>query len=136
MNTRSGKSARGRARMTMLARACSLAIVAGLASLAGPGCAKQPEKSVGVVADASTPSITLTDRVVETGCGSCLFGLDDSRGCETAIRVDGVVYLAEGTAVPDAEDHATGLCSSVHQARVSGKTVGGKFEATSFVMLP
>ena len=83
----------------------------------------------------TTPSITLTDRVVEVGCGQCMFGLDRP-GCETAIRVDGVAYLASGMNIPDAEDHATRMCETIQQARVSGTTAGPEFVATSFVLLP
>jgi len=38
--------------------------------------------------------------------------------------------------VPDAEDHRTRVCHAIVKARVSGKTEGDTFVATSFVMLP
>jgi hypothetical protein len=94
-----------------------------------------PRHESSVAATASTPSITLTDQVVEAGCAQCMFGLDRP-GCETAIRVNGVVYLAKGTGIPDAEDHATGMCQEIQQARVSGRSDGPQFVATSFVLLP
>jgi hypothetical protein len=104
--------------------------------LAGAGCAEQaPRNESSIAATASTPSITLTDQVVETGCAQCMFGLDRP-GCETSIRVNGVVFLATGHGIPDAEDHASGMCDKIQQARVSGQTVGPQFVATSFVLLP
>ena len=100
------------------------------------GCAENAARqAAGVAATESTPSITLADRVVEVGCGQCMFGLDRP-GCETAIRVDGVVYLATGTNIPDAEDHATRMCETIQRATVSGTTAGPQFVATSFVLLP
>ena len=115
---------------------CHLSVAAALIVLSTLGCGEQPqrqEKSAAATAD--SPSITLADRVVEAGCGLCMFGLDRP-GCETAIRVDGLAYLATGAEIPDAEDHATGMCDSIHQARVSGQTAGPQFVATSFVLLP
>ena len=115
---------------------CHLIPAGALIVLSSLGCGEQAqrqEKSAAATAD--SPSITLTDRVVEAGCAQCLFGLDRP-GCETAIRVDGLAYLATGADIPDAEDHATGLCESIHPARVSGTTAGSQFVATSFVLLP
>jgi hypothetical protein len=118
-----------------LSRVHSLFVI-GLAALSGVGCAEHaPRPEGGVAATASTPSLTLTDQVVEAGCAQCMFGLDRP-GCETAIEVNGVVFLATGNGIPDAEDHATGMCEKVQQARVSGKTVGPQFIATSFALLP
>ena len=109
---------------------------AGILALCGIACAEhEARKSESLAATESTPPITLTDRVVEVGCGQCMFGLDRP-GCETAIRVDGVVYLATGTSIPDAEDHATRMCETIQRAKVSGTTAGPKFVATSFVLLP
>jgi hypothetical protein len=108
----------------------------GLVVLSGFGCAEDAPRHEGsVAATASTPSITLTDQVVEAGCAQCMFGLDRP-GCETAIQVNGVVFLATGEGIPDAEDHATGMCEKIQQARVSGRTAGPQFIATRFVLLP
>lgn len=108
----------------------------GLLALSAIGCAEhEARKSEGLAATDSTPSITLTDRVVEVGCGQCMFGLDRP-GCETAIRVDGLVFLATGTNIPDAEDHGTRMCETIQRAKVSGTTAGPQFVATSFELLP
>jgi hypothetical protein len=115
---------------------CHLIPAAALIVLSTLGCGEQAqrqEKSAAATAD--SPSIALTDRVVDLGCAQCMFGLDRP-GCETAIRVDGLVYLATGAGVPDAEDHASGMCDSIHQGKVSGTTAGSQFVATSVVLLP
>jgi hypothetical protein len=118
-----------------LSRVPSLLVV-GLLVLSTLGCAEHaPRAEGGVAATASTPSLTLTDQVVEAGCAQCMFGLDRP-GCETAIQVNGLVFLATGNGIPDAEDHATGMCDKVQQARVSGRTEGPQFIATSFALLP
>lgn len=101
------------------------------------GCASEHAAPATESAAKAGPAetVSLTDQVVEAGCAQCMFGLkiDD---CETAIRVDGKVYLALGTCVPDAEEHGSGLCHAILKARVSGKLVGDKFMATSFTLLP
>ena len=114
-----------------------LALIACTVVLSLLGCASHSgHHESGTFATAQTPSMTLKDQVVDAGCGACIFGMDNLPDCETAIRVNGVVFLATGAGVPDAEDHATGMCQALHKARVSGKTVGDKFVATSFVLLP
>jgi hypothetical protein len=125
---------RGAATRATWARRLAAVALFGCVAIVAAGCS-QGAKHDNVFADASSPSITLKDRVVEVACGQCLYGMDIP-DCRTAIRVDGVVYLAEGPGVPDAEDHATGVCDSLQHARVSGQTSGGTFHATSFVMLP
>ena len=114
---------------------CHPTLAVALIVLSTLGCGEQVRREKSVAATADSPSIALTDRVVEAGCGLCMFGLERP-GCETAIRVDGLTYLATGADIPNAEDHATGMCDSIHQARVSGQTAGSQFVATSFVLLP
>ena len=113
-------------------------ILAGLClgSMLAAGCASHEAAPPAAPAMAAAgETVTLTDQVVDAGCAKCMFGakLDD---CETAIRVNGKVYLALGTCVPDAEEHGKGLCSNILKARVTGKIVGDKFMATSFTVLP
>jgi len=111
------------------------ALMAAVVVLSCLGCAQHAQRHAdGIAATASTPSITLTDKVVDVGCAQCMFGLD-LPDCETAIRVDGVIFMATGQDVPDAEDHETGVCRTIKRARVSGQTVGPRFVATSFVLL-
>jgi hypothetical protein len=112
-------------------------LAAGLIVLSCLGCAQHSQHHAdSLAATARTPSLALTDQVVEVGCASCMFGLDDRPGCETAIRVNGVVFIATGSAIPDAEDHESGMCESIRMAKVSGQTVGPNFIATRFALLP
>jgi len=113
----------------------SIAIV--LAALLAGACSDG-----GAPADAAAPAATVaeggvvTDQIVEASCAMCQFDVEGESDCRTAVRINGAVYLATGSGVPDAEDHATGLCDGVRKARVSGKIAGKEFVATSFVLLP
>jgi len=108
-----------------------------LAAIVGAGCSSPPPRAetAGAGMDASV-GVELADQVVEAGCAMCVFGMEALGDCQTAIRVDGKVYLARGVCVPDAEDHATGLCHAMHKARVTGRLVGDTFQASSFSILP
>jgi hypothetical protein len=121
---------------------CILSLSVVLAALLGAGCADHDaghDHDAGA-APASSPAggaaAVTTERVVETGCAMCMFEREGEPGCRTAIRTDGAVYIVTGSNVPDAEDHATGLCDRIRQARVSGTIVGDEFVAASFVLLP
>jgi Family of unknown function (DUF6370) len=101
------------------------------------GCAQEElSHAPNIAAGAATPSMTVKNQVVDVGCAACVFEVAGASGCQTAIRLNGLVFLASGTGVPDAEDHSTGVCAGLQKARVSGTTVGNKFVATSFVLLP
>jgi hypothetical protein len=108
-----------------------------LAAIADAGCSSPPPRveTAGAGMDASA-GVALTDQVVEAGCAMCMFGMESLGDCQTAIRVDGKVYLARGSCVPDAEDHGTGLCHAILKARVTGRLVGDTFMASSFSILP
>jgi hypothetical protein len=113
-----------------------LAVLA-LAGLLVAGCSSPPPRAetAGAGMDASA-GVELADQVVETGCAMCMFGMNGLADCQTAIRVDGKVYLVRGTCVPDAEDHSTGLCHAIQKARVTGRLVGDTFMCSSFSILP
>jgi hypothetical protein len=117
-------------RMTRILAALLLAAMVGACSSAPPRA-----ETAGAGMDASV-GVELTDQVVETGCAMCMFGMNGLADCQTAIRVDGKVYLVRGSGVPDAEDHSTGLCHAIQKARVTGRLVGDKFVASSFSLLP
>ena len=90
------------------------------------GCATQPS-SVAL----------LKPTVVEAACGECKFGLkgDD---CDLAIRVNGRSYFVDGVNSDSLGDaHAKdGICESIRKAQVTGAVKAGRFEATSFKLLP
>ncbi len=70
---------------------------------------------------------------VQAGCGSCLFGMEEVKGCKLAVKIDGKAYLVTGA---DVDAHKAGLCGSAKPAKVEGKIEGDKFVATSFKLNP
>ncbi|RYY65010.1 MAG: hypothetical protein EOO13_17720 [Chitinophagaceae bacterium] len=77
-------------------------------------------------------------QIVQASCGQCQFGMKDKKGCDLAVRINGVPYFVEGTSIDKHGDaHAKdGFCEAIRQAQVSGKIEGNRFIATSFVLLP
>ncbi len=75
--------------------------------------------------------------VVEASCGQCQFGLP-GEGCDLAVRVDGVAYYVDGSAIDDHGDaHApSGLCNAIRTAMVEGNVEDDRFVATSFALRP
>ncbi len=75
--------------------------------------------------------------VVEAACGQCQFRLP-GKGCDLAVRIDGVAYYVDGAGIGDHGDpHSDiGFCNAVRQARVTGRVENGRFVATSFELLP
>lgn len=70
---------------------------------------------------------------VEAACGECQFGLP-GKGCDLAVRIDGVSYFVDGTSIDDHGDaHSEdGFCNSIRQAEVDGRIENGRFVARSF----
>ncbi|MFT3981718.1 MAG: DUF6370 family protein [Ferruginibacter sp.] len=77
-------------------------------------------------------------QIVEASCGQCKFGMKDKKGCDLAVRINGVPYFVTGTSIDKHGDaHADdGFCNAIRKARVSGKIIDKNFVATSFVLLP
>ncbi|GAB3322984.1 hypothetical protein GCM10027511_31490 [Hymenobacter humi] len=75
--------------------------------------------------------------LVEAACGQCRLGLP-SKGCDLAVRVAGRAYFVSGTGIDSHGDaHAKdGFCNAIRQARVQGKVVDNKFNATYFQLQP
>lgn len=77
-------------------------------------------------------------KVVEAGCGQCLMGMKEKKGCDLAVRFDGNSYFVDGFKMrqfgdPDADD---GMCERMHKAKVTGEVVNGRFVAKTFEPLP
>ena len=91
--------------------------------------------AAGFTANAQSKDST---QVVEASCGQCKFGMKSKKGCDLAVRINGVPYFVEGAAIDKYGDaHADdGFCNAIRHARVSGKVVNNRFVATSFVLLP
>ena len=77
-------------------------------------------------------------QIVEASCGQCQFGMKDKKGCDLAVRINGVPYFVTGTSIDKYGDaHAEdGFCNAIRKAKVSGKVEGKNFVASSFTLLP
>ncbi|MFN7140157.1 MAG: DUF6370 family protein [Limisphaerales bacterium] len=75
--------------------------------------------------------------VADAGCGQCLLGLKEKKGCDLAVRLNGQSYFVDGFKMkqfgdPDAEG---GMCNKLRKAKVQGEVVNNRFQATSFELL-
>lgn len=89
-----------------------------------------------VLACRATAPNDAASRIVEAGCGTCLFELtgDD---CALAIRIDGQALFVDGSDLDAHGDaHAPdGFCNRIGHARVRGEVVDGRYVATEFERL-
>ncbi|MCA9242454.1 MAG: hypothetical protein KDA32_00755 [Phycisphaerales bacterium] len=89
---------------------------------------------------ASTPRAVGRDkpRVVQAGCGMCVFHMKGEDECQLAVKIDGRPYLVVGTDIDDYGDaHAPdGLCNTSREARVSGEIRNDRFVAHTFELEP
>jgi len=78
----------------------------------------------------------LTAAVVEASCGECQFGMA-GEGCTLAVRTGGQSWFVDGTGINDHGDsHAEdGFCSTIREAKVTGKVVGGRMAVTEFELV-
>jgi hypothetical protein len=78
------------------------------------------------------------ERVVEAGCGQCLFDLKGTAGCNLAVRTEGQAFFVDGFKMADFGDpHAKGgMCEAIRQAKVTGTIENGRFAATTMEVLP
>ena len=84
--------------------------------------------------------IVIEDRVVGAACGTCVFQMEDMKGCFWAVDIDGKFYPAAGVTPPDDAKTAhgpDGMCAIERKATVDGRiTADGRFLATRFDLLP
>ena len=91
-----------------------------------------------ITANAQEKKEQTKTQIVEASCGQCQFGMKEKRGCDLAVRIDGISYFVEGSSLDAHGDaHASdGFCSAVRKAAVTGTIEGGRFKATTFTLLP
>lgn len=86
---------------------------------------------------AESPTISIppeAPRIVDAGCGRCLFGRKEDKKCNLAIKVDGKSYFVDGFHIkqfgnPDLDG---GMCKRVHKAKVAGEVANSRFVASAF----
>lgn len=96
------------------------------------GCQEAGDATSDTTSDTASDTaapISVTDRTVETGCGSCIYKMEGVKGCQTAVKIDGKSYLVTGV---QTDAHEAGLCKGAKKAVVSGKVEGDKFVATRY----
>lgn len=100
--------------------------------LMGAGCAPPETAKSPSNEDASVISL-----IAEAGCGQCQLGLS-GEGCDLAVRIGGRAFFVDGSSIDDHGDAhgADGLCNCVRQAKITGKIVDGRFQASEFKLLP
>src|SRR5688500_5275616 len=72
-----------------------------------------------------------TRTVVDAGCGQCLLGLKEKKGCDLAVTLNGKSYFVDGVSMNDLGDaHAVdGMCNTLRKAKVTGEVVNNRFQA-------
>ncbi len=93
---------------------------------------------VAISVNAQEKKVTVKNKVVETSCGQCKFGLKSKKGCDLAVRIDGKSYFVDGTKIDDHGDShgKDGFCEAIRKAEVTGEIVADRFKATKFKLLP
>ena len=76
----------------------------------------------------------IDNKVVETGCGKCMFKVKSEKTCAVFVKIDNKFYAVEGVAKNVFGDShaADGYCNVIKKARITGEIKKGKFYATSF----
>ena len=76
--------------------------------------------------------------VLEVSCGQCNYGMNDAKGCDLAVKIDGKAYWVDGKTIHDLGDHhaAGGLCTTTRKAEVIGAVNDGRFKASYMKLLP
>lgn len=76
----------------------------------------------------------IENKIVQTGCGMCMFKVESAKGCGVYAKIDDRFYEVMGVdkKVVGTGHEADGYCEVTKKARVSGEIKKGKFYATSF----
>ncbi len=79
-------------------------------------------KEKAVVKAQATPGV-FKDKMVEVGCGKCIYHIDGVYRCHLAAKIDGQTYLATYDN-PEFNIHTSGLMQKSEKVKLSGKLVG------------
>ncbi len=73
-------------------------------------------------------------QVMEVSCGQCNFEMAIPKGCDLAVKIDGIAYYVDGFSIDDfgdAHDEKTGFCEVIRKGKATGKIVNNRFEMES-----
>lgn len=96
----------------------------------------QSSHSIASAASPAAPSsspVATAAQTLEAGCATCVFGMEDVKGCQLAVKLDDKPYLVSGVEMPG---HESGLCDHSRTAELTGHLDGERFIATSFALKP
>lgn len=74
----------------------------------------------------------------EVSCGQCMFGIENPKGCDLAIRIADKTFFIDGVGIDDfgdAHDINTGFCNVIRKATVEGNVENGRFKASSIKLI-
>ena len=76
----------------------------------------------------------IENKIVQTGCGMCMFKEKSAKGCAVFVKIDDQFYAVQGVdkKVVGTGHEDDGYCKVIKKARISGEIKKGKFYATSF----
>ncbi|MBA4150868.1 MAG: hypothetical protein H0X66_22380 [Verrucomicrobia bacterium] len=76
--------------------------------------------------------------MVDAGCGQCLLGLKEKKGCDLAVRMKGQSYFVDGFKMRQFgdPDEDGGMCNVLRKTKVTGEIVNNRFQATTFDLVP
>jgi hypothetical protein len=94
--------------------------------------ADTPEATTEAVAPVSDlgPEVSkLAGETVEVACGSCIYGMEDVKGCKLAAMIGDEPFLVSGI---EFETHSSGLCKEASTGVISGTVHEHGVRATEF----
>ena len=77
-------------------------------------------------------------QIAEVSCGQCQFDLKSQEGCNLAVRIDGESYFIDGAHIDDfgdAHDKNSGFCEVIRSAKITGKLIDNRFQATTIELI-
>ncbi len=96
-----------------------------------------PEATAKAAPEAAAKPVPEGAQEVEVACGQCQFGIQEPKGCDLAVRIDGKAYFVDGSKMAEHGDaHGVrGMCNAIRKAHVTGQVVEGRFKAESLALV-